>query len=65
VLDGRAVAIVGESTRASLPPQLTWIPLRGPATLEIRLLARALNRAPAVDRFLAAAEAVADDLGWR
>jgi len=65
VLDGRAVAIVGESTRVSLPPRLTWVPLRPPTALEIRLLTRALNRAPAVDRFLVCADAVADQLGWR
>ena len=65
VLQGRAVAIVGESTRVSVPPRLTWVPLRGPATLEVRLLARALNRTPAVDRFLAASQQVADGLGWR
>jgi hypothetical protein len=59
------VAIVGESTRATVPPDLTWVPLRAPAALEIRLLARTLNRTPAVDAFLRAAEAVADDLGWR
>jgi DNA-binding transcriptional LysR family regulator len=65
VLRGRAVAIVGESTRVSLPPRLRWVPLREPASLEVRLVARALNRAPAVNRFLAVAERVADDLGWR
>jgi DNA-binding transcriptional LysR family regulator len=65
VLDGRAVAIVGESTRTAVPPGLIWVPLRGPAVLEVRLLARGLNRTPAVNRFLAAAQAIADDLGWR
>lgn len=65
VLEGRAVAIVGESTRVSLPPRLTWIPLRPAAAFEVRLLARSLNRPPAVDRFLAAAETIADALGWR
>jgi DNA-binding transcriptional LysR family regulator len=65
VLEGRAVAIVGESTRVSLPPQLTWVPLAGDLSLEIRLLARSLNRSPASERFLAAAETVADELGWR
>jgi DNA-binding transcriptional LysR family regulator len=65
VLDGRAVAIVGESTRAAVPSGLAWVPLRGPAALEVRLLARALNRTPAVNRFLSAAQDIADDLGWR
>lgn len=65
VLEGRAVAIVGESTRATVPPGLAWVPLREPAALEVRLLARALNRTPAADAFIAAAQAVAEDLGWR
>jgi DNA-binding transcriptional LysR family regulator len=65
VLEGRAVAIVGESTRVSLPPRLSWIPLRPVAAFEVRLLARTLNRPPAVRRFLAAAETIADALGWR
>jgi DNA-binding transcriptional LysR family regulator len=65
VLEGRAVAIVGESTRVSLPPRLSWIPFCPPVTLEVRLLARTLNRPPAVNGFLAAAETIADALGWR
>lgn len=65
VLHGRAVAIVGESTRVSVPPRLTWVPLRRPAALEVRLLARAVDRTPAVDRFLAAAQTIADELDWR
>ena len=65
VLDGRAVAIVGESTRISVPDRLTWVPLVPPATLEIRLLARALGRPPAVSRLVTSAQEVADELGWR
>jgi DNA-binding transcriptional LysR family regulator len=65
VLEGRAVAIVGESARISVPPELEWVPLGGTATLEVRLLARALNRPPAVTRFLESAQAVADELRWR
>ena len=65
VLDGRAVAIVGESTRISVPDRLTWVPLVPPATLEIRLLARALGRPPAVTRLVTSAQEVADELGWR
>jgi DNA-binding transcriptional LysR family regulator len=64
VLEGRAVTIVGESAQRSAPPELTWVPLRGPATLEVRLLARALNRPPAVSRFLEVALAIAGELGW-
>jgi hypothetical protein len=36
-----------------------------PAALAVRLVARALDRAPAVDRCLATAEAIADGFGWR
>jgi DNA-binding transcriptional LysR family regulator len=64
VLEGRAVAIVGESTRVSIPPRLSWVPLAQPASLPVCLLARALNRGPAVDRFVEAVQAVADELGW-
>jgi LysR substrate binding domain len=65
VLEGRAVAIVGESTRVSVPPRLTWVPLRAPAVLAVRLLARATGRTPAANAFLAAAQEIADTLGWR
>jgi DNA-binding transcriptional LysR family regulator len=65
VSEGRAVAIVGESTRVGLPAELAWLALSPPVALPVRLLARKLDRAPAVDRLLAAAEAVADELGWR
>ncbi len=65
VQDGRAVAIVGESTRAGLPAELAWLPLVPPASLPVQLLIRPLGRAPVVERFLAAADQVADELGWR
>jgi hypothetical protein len=65
VSEGRAVAIVGESTRVGLPSDLAWRPLSPPVALPVRLLARTLDRAPAVDRVLAGAEEVADALGWR
>jgi DNA-binding transcriptional LysR family regulator len=65
VSEGRAVAIVGESTQVGLPAELAWRPLSPPAALPVRLLARKLDRTPAVDRVLAAAEEVADGLGWR
>ena len=64
VVDGRAVAIVGESSRAVLPPELTWLPLSPPATLEVAIVARAQHRSPAVERLLAAAAEVAAQLGW-
>jgi DNA-binding transcriptional LysR family regulator len=46
VLRGRAVAIVGESTRVSVHPRLTWVPLRQPAALEVHLMARASTARP-------------------
>ena len=62
---GAAFAIVGESTRVGVPADLTWVPLAPRAVLPVSLLARQLDRAPAVGRLLDAAEAVADALGWR
>jgi DNA-binding transcriptional LysR family regulator len=64
VAAGDAVAIVGESTLAGLPPDLAWVPLEPPATLEIALLARARDRPPVVDRVLAVAAEIAGELGW-
>ena len=64
VAAGAAVAIVGESTLAGLPPDLDWIPLSPPATVEIALLARDRDRPPVVDRVLAVAVDVARELGW-
>jgi DNA-binding transcriptional LysR family regulator len=65
VHEGRAVAIVGESTVVGLPAELAWLPLSPPAALPVALLARAHDRAPAVGRLLDAAEEVAGELGWR
>ena len=56
---GEAVAIVGESASA---PGLVWRPVG--RTLDVRLLARPLNRAPATQRFIDAASEIAKDLGW-
>jgi DNA-binding transcriptional LysR family regulator len=65
VAEGRAVAIVGESTRVGLPSELAWVRLEPPAALPVKLLVRAGDRQPAVARLLDAAEAIADELGWR
>jgi DNA-binding transcriptional LysR family regulator len=65
VAEGRAVAIVGESTRVGLAADLAWVPLEPPVALPIKLLARRLDRPPAVERLLAAAEEIAAELGWR
>lgn len=46
VLQGEAVAIVGESTTSELPAGLCCIPLSPPAALEVNLLARRANRSP-------------------
>ena len=64
VQNGEAVAIVGESARPAPGAQLVWRPLAPPATLDIHLLVRALNRTPATTRFLEAAQRIAADLGW-
>jgi len=65
VLEGRAVAIVGESTRVGLPAELAWVRLEPPVAFPVKLLARELDRPPAVERLLAAAEDIAAELGWR
>jgi DNA-binding transcriptional LysR family regulator len=65
VSEGRAVAIVGESTRTGLAGELAWLPLDPPAALPVTLLSRPRGRTAAVGRLLDAAEAVADELGWR
>jgi DNA-binding transcriptional LysR family regulator len=65
VLEGRAVAIVGESTRVGLPAELAWVRLEPPVAFPVKLLARSLDRPPSVERLLVAAEEIADELGWR
>lgn len=64
IIDGAAVAIVGESTTSGLPADLCWVSIDPPACLEVSLIARRHGRAAAVSRLLASAEAIADDLGW-
>ena len=64
IVEGRAVAIVGESSRTALAPELTWLPLRPPAALEVAIVARAHGRSPALDRLLATTAEVAAELGW-
>jgi DNA-binding transcriptional LysR family regulator len=65
VLQGAAVAVVGESSCVGLPEELRWVPLAPRAALDVRLLARKSGRPPVVSRLLDMAEAVADGLGWR
>jgi DNA-binding transcriptional LysR family regulator len=64
VAAGQAIAIVGESTLAGLPPDLAWIPLAPETTLEIALLVRDHDRPPAVERVLSLAPAIVRELGW-
>jgi DNA-binding transcriptional LysR family regulator len=64
VVDGRAVAIVGESSRTVLSPVLTWVALSPPATFEVAIVTRTHDRSPALDRVLAAASEAAGELGW-
>jgi len=65
VAEGRAVAIVGESTRVGLPAELAWVPLEPRVALPVKLLARRRDRPPPVERLLDVAEEIADELGWR
>jgi LysR substrate binding domain len=64
IVDGEAVAIVGESTTSGLPAELCWVSIDPPACLEVSLIARRHGRAAAVSRLLDSAEAIAQDLGW-
>jgi DNA-binding transcriptional LysR family regulator len=64
VVDGRAVAVVGESSRTVIPAALTWVALSPPAVLEVALLVRAHDRSPALERLLAGARGAAARLGW-
>jgi DNA-binding transcriptional LysR family regulator len=64
VAAGEAIAIVGESTLAGLPPDLAWVPLSPHAPLEIALLVRDQDRSPVVERLLALAPEIAHELGW-
>jgi DNA-binding transcriptional LysR family regulator len=64
VVDGRAVAVVGESSRTVIPAALTWVALSPSAALEVALVVRAHDRSPALDRLLAAARDAAARLGW-
>ena len=64
VIQGGAVAIVGESTLTGLANELSWLPFSPPVTLEVALLVRAHHRSPAVDRLIELAGEVAAELGW-
>jgi DNA-binding transcriptional LysR family regulator len=64
IVDGEAVAIVGESTTSGLPPELCWVAIEPPAWLEVSLVARRHGRSAAVSRLLDSAQAVAEELGW-
>jgi DNA-binding transcriptional LysR family regulator len=64
VVDGRAIAVVGESSRTVIPAALTWVALSPPVALEVALVVRAHDRSPALERLLAAAGDAAARLGW-
>jgi DNA-binding transcriptional LysR family regulator len=64
VVDGRAVALVGESSRTVIPAALTWVALSPPVALEVALVVRTRDRTPALDRLLAAARGAAARLSW-
>ncbi|ARF58808.1 LysR family transcriptional regulator [Streptomyces gilvosporeus] len=64
VVNGKAVSLVGQSSAASLPPQLVWRPLTPTATIEIHLLTRGNATTPTVTRLLRTASATARTHGW-
>jgi DNA-binding transcriptional LysR family regulator len=64
LVEGRAVAVVGESSRVGLPDDLCWLPLSPAVSFDVSWLARRRNRSPALSRLLDASERVAADLGW-
>ena len=64
VVNGEAVAIIGESSRLGLPSELRWVPLGPPVALEVSLVARRYNRPAAVERMLETAVEVSASLGW-
>jgi DNA-binding transcriptional LysR family regulator len=65
VIEGKAVAIVGQSTLSGIPPELTWLPLAPQSSLEISLVARETHRSMATERLIAKAQEIAVELGWR
>ena len=64
VVNGDAVAIVGESSCSGLPAELAWRPLTPARSLGIDLVARRHDRSPAVGRLLDAADRISGELGW-
>jgi hypothetical protein len=64
VVQGDAVAIVGESSCSGLPAELAWRPLTPARSLGIDLVARRHDRSPAVGRLLDAADRISGELGW-
>jgi hypothetical protein len=64
IVEGRAIAIVGESVRASLPAALRWLPLSPPARFGISLLTRRKRHSPALTQLLQIAAEAAAALGW-
>jgi DNA-binding transcriptional LysR family regulator len=63
ILQGQAVAIVGESSGLGLP-DLQWLPLAPAVSFDVALVTRRHDRSPVVDRMLEAAAGVAGELGW-
>jgi DNA-binding transcriptional LysR family regulator len=61
---GGAVLLVGEGARDGLPSHLAWRRLGDAPAMEVSLLARAGETAPAVVRAAAAVQAAAADEGW-
>jgi DNA-binding transcriptional LysR family regulator len=65
VIEGKAVAIVGQSTLTGIPVERTWLPLAPSTALEVSLVAREAHRSMATERLIAKAQEIAVELGWR
>jgi DNA-binding transcriptional LysR family regulator len=65
VVDGRAIAVVGESAAANLPPLLRWIPLTDDnAEFDVLLLVNSDRRKPEISAVVKAARTFAETVGW-
>jgi DNA-binding transcriptional LysR family regulator len=64
IADGEAVAVIGESSRVGVPPELCLKPLSPPTAFEVSLLVRRYQRSPIVDQILETAPAISEEFGW-
>jgi DNA-binding transcriptional LysR family regulator len=64
IVDGRAIAVAGESVVAALPRALKWVPLTPSIAFDIHLLTRRDSRVPLIQRVLDAARVAASSMRW-